>query len=96
MGDFDIVDDEADETLAIEEDELAIEDDGSEADMEEEADDEMYASAAPAASSSKLEFSYTVFLLISLIAYGGALAVILLELQDYTDPTKFLFGFLNR
>ncbi len=93
MGDFDIVDDEADATLAIEEDELGIEDDGV---AEEESFEDDFAPAPASFGSSKLEFSYTVFLLISLIAYGGALAVALLELQDYTDPTKFLFGLLNQ
>lgn len=95
MGEFDIVEEEGDETLSIESEDLENEEGAaskSGAVSEEEEDD----AADDVADSAPLGFSYTAFLLIGFLAYAAGLLVVLTELADYCDPNQFPFGFLKK
>ncbi len=92
--DLELVDDEMDETMALNEgegDELALdEDDRGRGAEEEEEGDEGEADEgdyAPAESGT----AFTVMLGFSCLAYIAAIAVVMYELKSYCDPEQFPF-----
>ena len=95
--DLDIMDEE-DQTLALDDDEdieideeegedFEDEDDDDDDDLE---DDDLEPIRPP---SYKAESNvYTIFLVLSFIAFAIALGLVLSEMKDYCDPDRFMWG----
>ena len=93
--DLDIMDEE-DQTLALDDDEDIEIDEEEGEDFEDEdddddlEDDDLEPIRPP---SYKAESNvYTIFLVLSFIAFAIALGLVLSEMKDYCDPNRFMWG----
>lgn len=91
---FDIVDDDADQTLALDEDVEDFDDAPGDEDEIFEDEDDLEPIRPPRYKPDSNV--YSVFLILSFIAYAVALGFILHEMYDYSDPSKFLWGLYSK
>lgn len=86
-GNFAVEVAEDDET--IDEDSDDDRDNEGDADFEEEFDEDVTVTTAAYKPDSNI---YTALILLTSLAYVGALTVVLMELYDYCDQSKFMWG----
>ncbi len=95
--DLDILDEE-DQTLALDDDDIDIDeeegedfDDEDEDDEDEDLEEDDLEPIRPPSYKAESNI-YTVFLILSFIAFAVALGFVLAEMKDYCDPDKFMWG----